>query len=94
MSNRQVLFNEIETLPENYVDLALQAVIFIKQGGLPFGTEEEIIPPLSAPYDRDEVIREAIAYREAGGFFYSADETLAHMREAIKGGTKGERTQI
>ncbi|MCL2054624.1 MAG: DUF3510 domain-containing protein [Oscillospiraceae bacterium] len=89
MSSRQVLFNEIETLPENYVDLALQAVIIIKQGGLPFGTEEEeILPPLSAPYDRDEWLREAIAYHEAGGVFLTAEESLERLREAIKRGAK------
>ena len=92
MSNRQALFNEIETLPENYVDLALQTIIIIKQGGVPFETEfemeEDTIPPLSRPYDRDEWLREAIACREAGVGFLTIEESLAGLREAIKRGAE------
>ena len=36
--------------------------------------------------DRDAVIREAIAYRQAGGAFLTAEQNLANMRAAMKAG--------
>jgi len=41
-------------------------------GGIPFAVAHGI--------DRDEAIREAIAYRRSGGEFLTADQSLANMR--------------
>ena len=37
--------------------------------------------------DRDAAILEAMAYREAGGTFLTAEQSLANMRTAMKAGT-------
>ena len=49
-------------------------------GGIPFAVGRGV--------DRDTAIMKAIAYRKAGGKFYTAEESLAHMREAIKAGVE------
>ena len=49
-------------------------------GGIPFAVTRGI--------DRDAAIREAIARRKAGERFYTADEFMAHMMEAISEGAK------
>ena len=50
------------------------------QGGLPF----DVAVPRAA--DADKNISDAIARREAGARFYTADESLDVLRKAIKGG--------
>jgi len=50
-------------------------------GGIPFAV-------IHTQTNRDAVIREAIARREAGERFYTIEETKAHMRAAIAEGTK------
>ena len=50
----------------------------MQTGGIPFAILQNT--------ERDETIREAIAYRKAGGNFLSAEESLSNMREAIKRG--------
>ena len=50
-------------------------------GGIPFPVLH-VAPPAS----RDAAILEAIAYREAGGVFLTAEQSLANMRAAIKAG--------
>jgi len=47
-------------------------------GGIPFAVMHAA--------DRDAAIREAIAYREAGGAFLTAGQSLANMRAAMKAG--------
>ena len=47
-------------------------------GGIPFAVTHGA--------DRDVAIQEAIARRKAGERFYTAEETLANMRAAIKTG--------
>jgi DNA-damage-inducible protein J len=48
----------------------------METGGIPFAVKHND--------DRDSVIREAIAYREAGGKFLTASESIANMERAIK----------
>ncbi|MCL1952413.1 MAG: type II toxin-antitoxin system RelB/DinJ family antitoxin [Oscillospiraceae bacterium] len=48
-------------------------------GGIPFAV-------MHGAMDRDAAIREAIAYREAGGAFLTAGQSLANMRAAMKAG--------
>ena len=55
-------------------------VAAMEAGGIPFAVAHDI--------DRDAVIREAIARRKAGERFYTAEETLAHMKDAIAEGAK------
>ena len=49
-------------------------------GGLPFAVGRGV--------DHDTSIREAIARRKAGERFYTAEESLANMRAAIKVGVE------
>ena len=65
----------------------------LEKRGIPFAVRQEI-SPLNIPYDRDEYLREAAAYHEAGGFFYTADETLEGMRKAIKEGAESAGRQV
>ena len=53
----------------------------MEMGGIPFAVMHS-----GAQMDRDAIIREAIARREAGERFYTKDECLAHMRAAIAEG--------
>lgn len=55
-------------------------VAAMETGGIPFAVAHRA--------DRDSAIVEAIERRRAGERFYSAEESLAHMREAIKEGAK------
>jgi len=48
-------------------------------GGIPFAVRH-------GAADRDAAIREAIAYREAGGTFLTAEQSLANMHAAMKTG--------
>jgi DNA-damage-inducible protein J len=50
----------------------------MESGGIPFRVGHKA--------DRGAAIMEAIKHREAGGAFYTTDEFLAHMREAIAEG--------
>jgi len=50
----------------------------METGGIPFAVMRGA--------DRDATIREAIAYREAGGAFLTAGQSLANMRTAMKAG--------
>ena len=51
-------------------------VASIDAGGIPFAIAHGV--------DRDASIREAIAYRKAGGTFLTAEQSLANMRHATK----------
>ena len=51
----------------------------MEAGGIPFAV-------MHGAADRDATIREAIAYREAGGAFLTAGQSLANMRTAMKAG--------
>ena len=51
----------------------------MEMGGIPFAV-------MRGATDRDADIREAIAYREAGGAFLTAGQSLANMRAAMKAG--------
>ena len=53
-------------------------VAAIETGGIPFAVAHRP--------DRDADIREAIAYRRAGGVFLSAEQSLEKLRIAIKEG--------
>lgn len=55
-------------------------VASMEAGGIPFAITHNA--------DRDSAIREAIVSRKAGARFYTKDEFLAHMREAIAEGAK------
>jgi len=55
-------------------------VASMEAGGIPFAVMHSA--------DRDSAIREAVEYRKAGGHFYTKDEFLTHMREAIAEGAK------
>jgi DNA-damage-inducible protein J len=57
-------------------------VAAMEAGGIPFAV-------LHGATDRDAAIREAIAYREAGGTFLSAEQSVANMRAAMKAGAAG-----
>jgi DNA-damage-inducible protein J len=50
-------------------------VAAMETGGIPFAVTHAV--------DRDATIREAIAYREAGGIFLSADEVSEHLDAVI-----------
>ena len=50
-------------------------VASIDAGGIPFAIAHGV--------DRDASIREAIAYRKAGGTFLTAEQSLANMRHTI-----------
>ena len=54
-------------------------VASMEAGGIPFAV-------MHGATDRDAAIREAIAYREAGGAFLTAEQSLANMRAAMKAG--------
>ena len=56
----------------------------IKNDDIPFAIKHKA--------DRDTVILEAIARREAGERFYTADEFLANIKAAIAEGAKDART--
>ncbi len=47
-------------------------------GGIPFVIGHSV--------DRDATIREAVAFRKAGGQFLTAKQSLANMRAALKAG--------
>ena len=49
--------------------------------GIPFTVKQNDV-------DRDLEILKAVEYRKAGGHFYSKDEFLSHMLEAIAEGAK------
>jgi len=53
-------------------------VASIETGGIPFA--------ITHGTDRDTSIKEAIAYRKAGGKFLTAEQSLANMRDAMKAG--------
>jgi len=53
-------------------------VASIDAGGIPFAIARGI--------DREATIREAIAYRKAGGKFLTAEQSLANMQAAMKAG--------
>lgn len=55
-------------------------VASMEAGGIPFA--------VTHGSDRDSAIREAIETRKAGGHFYTKDEFLSHMKEAIAEGSK------
>lgn len=55
-------------------------VIRREAGGIPFAVTHST--------NRDSAIRDGIEYRKAGGHFYTKDEFLTHMREAIAEGSK------
>ena len=52
----------------------------MEAGGIPFSVMRDV--------DRDAAIRRAVEYRKAGGHFYTKDEFLSHMRDAIAEGAK------
>ena len=52
----------------------------MEMGGIPFAVMHGM------QTDRDAVIREAIARREAGERYYTIDECKAHMRAAVAEG--------
>lgn len=52
----------------------------MEAGGIPFAVTHSA--------DRDAVIREAIMRRKTGERFYTADEFMNHMKEAIVEGAK------
>ncbi len=54
----------------------------MQTGGIPFAILQNT--------DRDEAIKEAIAYRKIGGSFLTAEESLSNMRAAIKRGAINE----
>ena len=54
-------------------------VAAMEAGGIPFAVKH-------GAADRDAAIREAMAYREAGGTFLTAEQSLANMRAAMKAG--------
>jgi len=56
-------------------------VAAMQMGGIPFAVMHS-----STQAERDTVIREAIARREAGERYYTIDECKAHMRAAIAEG--------
>ena len=70
------LFNSLGLDTSTAVRMFL--VASTEAGGIPFQVGHNV--------DRDATIREAIAYRKAGGKFYTVDETLANMRRAIQEG--------
>ena len=49
-------------------------------GGIPFAITQGL--------DRDAPIREAIDFRNSGGTFLTAQQSLANMRKAIKAGAE------
>lgn len=49
----------------------------MEAGGIPFAV-------IHGTADHETAIREAIAYREAGGAFLTAGQSLANMRAAMK----------
>jgi len=53
-------------------------VASLERGGIPFAVTHGI--------DRDSTIRESIRYRESGGTFLTAEQSLTNMRAAIKAG--------
>jgi len=53
-------------------------VASLKMGGIPFAVTNDA--------DGDAMIREAVAYRKAGGKFYTAKEFKAHMKTAVADG--------
>jgi len=53
-------------------------VASIDAGGIPFAITRGV--------DREATIREAIAYRKAGGRFLTAAQSLENMRAALKAG--------
>ena len=55
-------------------------VAAMEAGGIPFAVMRDV--------DRDLAIREAVEYRKVGGHFYTKDDFLSHMREAIAEGVK------
>lgn len=55
-------------------------VASLEAGGIPFAVLHGA--------DHDSAIREAINYRKSGGEFYTAEQSLANMRKAIKAGAK------
>ena len=56
----------------------MSLVASIDVGGIPFAITRGV--------DRDASIREAIAYRKAGGKFLTAEQSLENMRYAMKAG--------
>jgi DNA-damage-inducible protein J len=53
-------------------------VASIEAGGIPFA--------VAHTRDRDAFIREAIAYRESGGTFLTAEQSIENMRGALRAG--------
>ena len=51
-------------------------VASLNSGGIPFNVTRNA--------DRDDILLDAIARRKAGERFYTAEESLAHMRNAMK----------
>ena len=57
-------------------------VAAMESGGIPFAVTHGV--------DRDAAIREAIAYRKAGGAFLTTEQSLSNMRSALKAGVENE----
>jgi len=55
-------------------------VASMEAGGIPFAVRRDV------EREHEMRIREAIAYRKAGGKFLTAEESLANMRTAIQQG--------
>jgi len=55
-------------------------VASMEAGGIPFAVRRDA--------NRDMAIQQSVEYRKAGGRFYTKDEFLSHMREAIAEGAK------
>ncbi len=73
-----LLFNSLGLDTSTAIRIFL--VASMEAGGIPF--------PVTYGADRDSVIREGVEYRKAGRYFYTKDEFLTHMREAIAEGAK------
>lgn len=76
--NADVLFESLGLDTSTAIRMFL--VASMEAGGIPFAVTHGA--------DHDLAIREAIEYRKAGGHFYTKDEFMAHMREAISDGAK------